>query len=256
MSVRAKLLMDPRVALDFCDQLRQGRENALRDAEAFGEIIHVVERLGSFLLGRIANLGKYKDEIERVADGSALAFEVPARWRGLHVPFSLLYGIVKDARNDALHQGAFARHLTIHAIELSLVLEDAMRRSSDSQVVGDFMVRNPVCAELWQPLSFVRQQMLSNSYSYLPVKDATGRWCLVSDLEIAVHLGSNHDQRKRRLAETLGSSAIVLQPAKRCTADTALEDGIPVLDPRPVLVFLSDKEDQNPVGILTAFDVL
>jgi hypothetical protein len=103
-----------------------------------------------------------RGEIETVAGESALASEVPAQWRGIHVPFPLLYGIVKDARNEALHQGAFARHLTVHAIELSLVLEDAMRRSFENPVVGDFMVRNPVCAELWQPLSFVRQQMLTN----------------------------------------------------------------------------------------------
>jgi hypothetical protein len=50
--------MDPRIAFNFRDQLRQAREYALRDAEAFGEIIFVVERLGSFLFGRIENLGK------------------------------------------------------------------------------------------------------------------------------------------------------------------------------------------------------
>jgi hypothetical protein len=26
---------------------------------------------------------------------------------------------------------------------------------------------NPICGELWQPVAFVRQQMLANSFSYL-----------------------------------------------------------------------------------------
>ena len=46
-------------------------------------------------------------------------------------PFSRLYDLVQDARNDALHQGAFARHLTIHAIGLALILEDALRSSEE-----------------------------------------------------------------------------------------------------------------------------
>src|SRR5688572_16048276 len=129
--------MDPSVVLTFCGQLRQAREAAFRDSEAFDEVIHVVERLGSFLNEEIGDLGKYKEDIENSARLSALAEEIPAKWRGIHVPFSLLYDLVKDARNDALHQGAFARHLTGHAIELALVLEDALRRSLDSPVVGD-----------------------------------------------------------------------------------------------------------------------
>lgn len=244
------------VALTFCDQLRQARENAFRDAEAFDDIIHVVERLGSFLDGQIGDLGKYKEVIERAAEGSALAQEVPAQWRGLHVPFSLLYDIVKDARNDALHQGAFARHLTIHAVELSLVLEDAMRRSFDCPVVGDYMVRNPVFAELWQPISFIRQQMSANSYSFLPIKDAKGTWCLISDLELAGYLEATPGQRKQRLAEALSGTSITLQPAGRCKIDTTLQHAIGVLDRGPLLVFPEDEREQGPVGILTAFDVL
>ena len=38
---------DPAIA--FANQLRSARLTALRDAEAFDEIIHVVERLGSYL---------------------------------------------------------------------------------------------------------------------------------------------------------------------------------------------------------------
>src|SRR5437899_1265337 len=118
--------MDRSAVRTFCEQLCRARASALRDAEAFDEIIHVVERLGSYLVGKIGDLGKYKNKLAKLASNSALA-GVPDQWRGIHVPFSLLYDLVKDARNDALHQGSFARHLTGHAIELSLVLEDALR---------------------------------------------------------------------------------------------------------------------------------
>ena len=51
--------------------------------------------------------------------------------------------------------------------------------------VSDYMVRDLVCAQLWQPISLVPQRMLTNSFTYLPVQDAKGQWCLVSDLEVA-----------------------------------------------------------------------
>lgn len=44
----------------------------------------------------------------------------------------------------ALHEGALARHLTVNAIELSVVLEEAI--VSELHQVSDFMVRKPVCA--------------------------------------------------------------------------------------------------------------
>jgi hypothetical protein len=249
--------LDRSAVITFSGQLREAREAALRDAEAFDGIIHVVERLGSFLCQRIGDLGFYKDELEKSARHSALAEEIPGPWRSLHVPFSLLYDLVKNARNDALHQGAFARRLTGHAIELCLVLEDALRRSLDSPAVGDYMVRNPTYAELWQPISFIRQQMLANSFSFLPVK-GTKDWCLVSDLEIATYLGTDALKRRQRLAQNLNAAGIPLQPAKFCAVDTPLEDALRLLDSsqRPLLVCLKEGDQQALVGIVTPFDLL
>lgn len=47
-----------------------------------------------------------------------------------------LYDLVEQGRNEALHQGAFARHLAEHAIELALALEDALA-NGDRRVVFD-----------------------------------------------------------------------------------------------------------------------
>src|ERR1700757_614277 len=81
-------------------------------------------------------------------------------------------------RNDALHQGAFARYLTKHAIELAILLEDALSNGLD-----------PLARETWQPIAFLRQLMLANSYSYLPVFRNDNQWWIVSDAAIAAYLG-------------------------------------------------------------------
>jgi len=252
-----KQTMDRSALVTFSDQLREARENALRDSEAFDNIIHVVERLGSYLCGRITNLGDYKKKIQESASNSALSDDIPSQRPDVHIPFSMLYELVREARNDALHQGAFARRLTDHAIELSLVLEDALRRSLDYPVVGDYMVRTPTCAEQWQPISFIRQQMLANSFSFLPVKWAT-EWWLVSDLEIAGYLGTETKERKHRLVQTLETAGIPLQHAKLCAVDTPLETALRMMagEQRPLLVCATAEDSQALVGIITPFDLL
>ena len=172
--------LNPKMRLHFRDQFRKARAAALRDAEAFDEIIHVVEQLGSFLKKSILNLGQYQKTISALANSSCLA-EKPC----CDTRFDTLYDLVREARNDAMHQGAFARHLTVHAVQLALVLEDALMR--DSLTARDFMIRDPVRAELWQPISVVRQQMLVGSFSFIPVLiEAEDEWYLVSDENLAL----------------------------------------------------------------------
>jgi hypothetical protein len=224
----------------------------LKDAEAFDGIIHVVEKLGQFLVGKIKNLGQYQEAIEEVAEKSPLATEVPDRFRNVHTPFNLLYNIVKDARNDAMHIGASARHLTQHTIELALILEDALRTFDMSQKVNDYMIRNPVCAELWQPISFIRQQMLTNSFTYLPVKK-DGKWFLVSDFEIAKFLQGG--SRKEHLVTSLEKATeIKLYPAKLWSGQTPASEVLKDFGGMPILV--GENSESGLEGILTAFDLL
>ncbi|MGH9786513.1 MAG: hypothetical protein ACRD88_20275, partial [Terriglobia bacterium] len=100
----AELKQNPAITRNFCEQLRDARASAFRDAEAFDEIIWVVERIGCFFCKRTGDLGKYQKNIETLAKESPLGEDVPARWRGIHTPFPLLYDLVRKARNDALHQ--------------------------------------------------------------------------------------------------------------------------------------------------------
>ena len=67
-------------------------------------------------------------------------------------------------------------------MELALLLEEALANRLD--IIGDYMVRHPIVAELWQPLKVVRHQMLTKSFSCLPVKK-DGQWWLISDLAVA-----------------------------------------------------------------------
>ena len=132
-----------------------------------------------------------------------------------------------------------------------------MRSNLDQPTVGDYMVRNPICAELWQPLSFIRQQMLANSFSFLPVKSAAG-WCLVSDLEIAPYLGTDFGERRKRFAKSLATAGIPLRSAKCCGVATSVTEALRMLeeDQRALLVCGKEEGQQSLVGIVTPFDLL
>jgi CBS domain-containing protein len=247
----------------FLGELRAARLAAQRNAEDFHDLLFVFERLGTFLTaGTGGSLGDYKEPfVEFVNEHSALAAAIGREGTDVQLPFRSLYFLVNRGRNDALHQGAFARHLTTHAIELALVLEDALM--DGAQLVRDFMVNDPVCASLWQPVSFVRQKMLENAFSYLPVYDdreEERRWKLISDRALAIWLQGNRDVRKSRLATTLEDAlnqGLKLEEAHRVkSADriqTAITDGVD--NGRPALV-VSAEDEARLIGIVTPFDVL
>jgi CBS domain-containing protein len=256
-------------ARTFADQFRSARLAALADAESFDQIIHVIERLGSYLTkeefsdhGKHGDLGKYKITMVELVQSHGLAAESRAEFKNLLTPFETLYDLVKNARNDALHQGAFARHLTKHAIELAIILEDLLSNYLHP-VVTDFMVRNPICGEPWQPVAFLRQQMLANSFSYLPVLQGEKEWGVVSDAAIAKFLGPKYNggNRTKRLAMTIDAASTqndnpisLLRPAFVEEADP-LEKALDRLTTSPILLVRSPS-GTSLLGILTAFDLL
>jgi hypothetical protein len=246
--------------IHFRNELREARAAALRDAEQFSEILFVVERLGSFLTGKMQALGDYTRAIGDLASKSPL-FRLPKELHGWNPPFNRLYQQLTLARNDALHQGAFARHLTVHAIHVSLILEDALMDGSDK--IGDFMVTNVVCACLWQPLSFVRQQMLQHSFTFLPVTSDDGEPTnqLVSDCSIARYLAG---YRKERLAHSLGDGVNsgeieLLETTTWSPSDKVskiLNDENVKERRLPVLIVEEIAGKARLTGIVTAFDLL
>ena len=237
----------------FRDLFREARAKALSNAENFEDIIFALEKLGSFLLGKIEGLGQYQNHICKLAKKSVLADQIPKKLSGFHTDFESLYDLVKDARNSAMHEGVFARNLTQHAIEISLILENALM--SQEVKVKNFMIRNPVCAFDWQPISFIRQNMLANSFSYLPILH-NGEWKLISDLAVSKYIqeSSSKAERKKRLSKTFKESGI--KPIETRTVDALVDVKEIMNDWNGFPICVTSKDTKEIVGILTPFDLL
>ena len=252
--------METKTALYFRELFRGAREAAQRDAENFGPIVFALERLGAFLKGgRGRGMWELKPYLEKQAEASPLA-KIGKLHRSYHVPFPILFELVRRERNSAMHEGVFARHLTQHAIQMSIILEDALTQNIPMNRISNFMVRNPVCAETWQPLSFIRQSMLANSFSCLPVKlGKEGRWGLVSDLAIAGYLGNK--DRDGRLAQPLDDAikaGLVVPNAHTIRAETDVKTVLAKMIDAPSghVLLVTDEKKQQLLGIITPFDLL
>lgn len=251
-------------------QLRLARAAALADSEGFAEILFALEALGTLMKGRVLSLGQYRDSLRQLAARS------PLSWEGTESPntkrFEWLFDLVKDARNEAMHQGASARHATDKCVDLCLILEDAL--AAFSSTVGHLMVVGVVEAKLHETVSAVRRTMLRQSFSFLPVQFEGGRWSLISDAEVARFLRQHHEtcSRAERLAMPLSaalggndsevSAGAALRPIGRvdAAAYVAEEDEVNSvlgrIDERPVLVTSDGRPNGRLVGILTSFDLL
>jgi hypothetical protein len=242
----------------FRDQLRSARAVALADAEGFHSALHVVELIGQQLGKNISGLGGYRTVLCGLASISPLATELPSQWPEYHGEFGALYDEMRWARNDAVHQGAYARTLTDHTVELSIILEDTLM--TDATKVSQFMVRNVVDAKAWHPLSYVRQQMLTRAFSYLPIWYADA-WNLIPDYAIARLLRNapSNAVRKQRLAALISDIAaektLELLEAPTVGPETSITDALPFIRERPVLV-VDGMHPDVLVGLLTSSDIL
>jgi predicted transcriptional regulator len=176
--------------------------------------------------------------------------------RSLHSPAPELFRLVKNGRNDALHQGARVRHLSDTVVRFALVLEDALMNSETVVVrVGDVMVREVTVAEHWHPVAFIRQRMLANAFSFVPIY-IEGKWRIISDLALAKYV-SNGSNRKRgeRLAaqiEIAINEGLRTYDSVQVSADCEVKSVLNKLDHCPALIF----DEERLVGIVTAFDLL
>lgn len=248
--------------IHFFNELRYARQQVLRDAEAVDSVIFAVEKLGRFVSGRQAGLAKYRPSLSKVAEASTFHHELPNHLPQFHIPFNRLFDSLIECRNDAMHQGVYARTLATHAVQLALILEDALL--TKVMKISDLMVRNPVCAETWQPLSFIRQTMLTESFSHLPVF-WNKQWWLISDAALANYLrrgGTNlsRDQKlARRLLDVLEQKE--LQPTTpkfvRPTKSLSEVAGEDLTVPALVVDGTMDEAGRERLwGIVTAYDLL
>jgi hypothetical protein len=222
----------------------------MKDGEEYDGILHAIERLGCAMTHKIGDLGKYRPEILGLAQ-PILPLKQHCEW---YIPIDRLYDLVRNGRNDAFHQGAQARHLTTHAIELALMLEDVLMEKANVSTIGDYMVRGPVCASLWQPISFIRQQMLIESFSYLPLWKEE-KWHLISDGAVAIYLLTD---RKSRLADTVEEAinkGLTIESASIHYCDDLVTNVFQAAHTAPMLICRKECIS-DLIGIVTAFDLL
>ncbi len=236
---------------DCLRRLRDARALVLRDAESFHEAAITLERVGQVLSGRIKNgLGSYRSELLELAS-SACSIEPPELQR--------LFEIVRESRNMAVHDGAWARHLNSRLVDFMLILEQAIMEKL--QCASDLMVRQPLTAELWHLVSQVRQAMLSNSYSSLPIF-FEDRWHILTDQAIMdyIYRASDKRDKKERLSAKLETAIqtgeIKLLDASCFNPEAKLVDIVPRMVVGPGLIVEDRDESKRLVGILTPFDVL
>lgn len=262
--------MTPESALTFRNAFREARLKVLANAENYQELLFVLERLTMHLTGESKTLGndKARNCIMELVRHGALEGKPAASDTG-ELCASDLYELVRHARNDAMHEGAFARNLAVHLVQLSVILEDALVNKADGRKAKHYMMREPVTAQPWEPIAFVRQKMLVHSFSHLPVR-IDGCWKIVSDHGIAVHLWQPDGGAcvKKKLQQRLDCAVKEETLKVRCAVVVKPEDVMrEVVEKReryiregyPILVNADIKdESENPLlmGILTPFDLL
>jgi hypothetical protein len=242
----------------YRDRIRQARYTALADSEGFLEICFAIEDLGSRLLGKVQPLGSLKKAIAALVarDDAAAPLVAPS----LFCSFDALYETVREARNDAMHTGAYARRAASSAVELCLLLEDAlMFAHGPKQTVAELMVREPVAVEPWHPVAHARRLMLMHSFSNLPIH-IEGEWRLLTEWGLARYLVG---QSK---AEALGpsissvSEKLQLAPARVVTESTPVDDLLLRASDPPIGAALWLVVDQTAsdrlLGVISAFELI
>jgi CBS domain-containing protein len=241
--------------VEFLARLREARALVLRDAESFHEASTVLEHIGQVIGRKIGNgLKDHEADIVSLATSVAHANGEAVR---------RLFNVVREARNKAVHDGAYARHLNSRLVDLVLILEEAIMAKLDC--VEDLMVRNPVFAEPWHLVSHVRKAMLANSFSNIPIfvgEVDNGKWMLLTDTAIMRFIRNGVDKRQQRTRLAMQVDLAITQrllevePAVCCRAGTLIGELTHKMNERPVLVTEKIHHQERLIGIITAFDLL
>lgn len=249
----------------YRDQLREARYAALADAEGFDEICFALEALGLRLLGMQGDLGKYEDRIGSYACQSTVLNDLAKSKPSWFKTFQALYETVRNARNDSMHAGAYARHATSAAIELCIGLEEGLMKNA-KRTIGSLMVKSPITVEPWQPVAHARQLMLMHSFSFLPIWQ-DDKWWLLSELGLAKFLNVSRTQRKTLLGLTI-AEASKHKPrldlthidenflyTSETTIDDVLERAATISAPTLWLV-TDEKRKAHLAGVLSPFELM
>ena len=237
--------------VDGLSQLRDARALILRDAESFYTAATTLEYIGQILSGQIrTGLGSYESELLTLASSTG---------RHERAEVARLFKVVRESRNMAVHEGAWARHLNSRLIDLFLILEEAIMAKMTR--VEDIMVRSPVAVEPWQMVAHARKTMLANSFSCLPIFSCD-KWQLLCDTSVMRFLraAANDKEHRKRLATQLDSAiadkSVVLVPADCCPPHATVDKLLKIMTSLPVLVVQEVDGKPRLAGIVTPFDLL
>lgn len=240
----------------FRDRFRQARYAAQANAEGFGEICFAIEELGIRLADQKLSMARYRGLIDKETKNRPEShFDHPDYFS----TFTSLYSIVTDARNDAMHTGAYARRATAKALELCLLIEDGLMTGKKTRrLVGDYMVRDAVFVEAWTPIAKVRQLMLLHSFSNIPV-EIGGAWKLLTELEIALFLREDRGSRLALSVEAAISEGLEVKHAASTKAGMDADDVLQQKNGNGIVtgnLWLVLGQDNRLVGVLSPFEMM
>lgn len=127
--------------------------------------------------------------------------------------------------------------------------------------VRDFMVRDVVTVQSWQPIAYARQLMLTHSFTYLPVKIG-GRWKLVPETAMAKFLPRGGQARKGALGCSIEEAAqrddepLHLIDARVIGADDEVCGLLEGVNPDVAALWLVDDGHDGLAGILSPFELM
>jgi len=106
------------------------------------------------------------------------------------------------------------------------------------------------------------QQMLSNSFSYIPFLNENDEWSFLCDRDIAKYINQNSKNwRKEKLANTVKQAIndlpnkLNFDDAISCKPDNSIGEALELMKEKPLIV--TDTNDKTKIiGIITAFDLL
>ena len=250
----------------FRNSFRKARYLALLNSEDFTPLLHTLETFGGFLNSlsnddRTEGLYNLKPYLKDFISDSPYLDQMPRDYPVHHSEFEFLYDYVKDTRNEFAHKGVYARQKTRFILELCLIFETKLNQLE--MKASNYAVTGATIAELWQPLGFIRKEMLINSYSYIPVY-YQGKWHLISDYNLARYLRDTNtkNEKKKRESETVEIACNQKNREKYLKLESAHtfypEEEISVEEinsTKPILVV--DRSDSKKLyGLFTGFDLL
>jgi hypothetical protein len=201
----------------FRDSLRSARAKVHADAEGFEVVVHAIERLGRHLNPQGDGLAKYHDALIALVEAAEL------KVGDLEHRLFLL----RQTRNDAAHQGSYARNAAREAVHVALRLEEALTVCWADIEVQHLMVRGAITAQPGDTLGDVRRAMLEHAFTAIPAF-VEKRWCLITDRWLAAELaGKNKGPREavlqRKVAELSDDevtllAVVAIQPSTRVSS--------------------------------------